>query len=65
MRQPSKTVTTGTVAGAVTILLVWILTTIWPSLEIPAEVSSAFTLIITALAAWIVPDPARRPNANG
>lgn len=64
MRQPSKTVTTGTVAGAITILVVWAVTAIWPTLEIPAEVSSAFTLIITALSAWIVPDPDRRPNAK-
>lgn len=62
MRTPSRTVTTGSTAGAVTIIAVWAVTAIWPDLIIPPEVSSAFTLLVTAAAAWIVPDPDRRPR---
>ena len=59
-RGPSKTVTTGGVAGAITIVLVWAAQTVWPSLDVPAEVQGAFTVVATFLAAWIVRDPARR-----
>ncbi|MDK8347581.1 hypothetical protein QP868_11950 [Brevibacterium sp. UMB1308A] len=62
MRSPSRTVTTGSTAGAVTIIVVWAATAIWPQLVIPPEVASAFTLLVTAGAAWIVPDPERRPR---
>lgn len=62
MRTPSRTVTTGSTAGAVTIIVVWAATAIWPQLVIPPEVASAFTLLVTAAAAWIVPDPSRRPR---
>lgn len=63
-RAPSKTVTTGGVAGAITIVLAWIAGTIWPSLDIPAEVQGAFTVVVTFIAAWIVRDPARRDPAK-
>lgn len=59
MRKPSKTVTTGSLAGAVTIVLLWAFGTLCPSVVVPAEVSAAITLIITAAASWIVPDPHR------
>lgn len=61
MREPSKTVKTGSVAGAITIVIVWIFGGIFPNVYFPPEVSAAITLIITAAAAWIVPDPGRRP----
>lgn len=60
MREPSKTVKTGSTAGAATILLLWIFGIIWPDVHVPPEVASAITLLITAGAAWIVPDPGRR-----
>lgn len=63
-RAPSKTVTTGGVAGAITIVLAWAAQTIWPSLDIPAEVQGAFTVVVTFLAAWIVRDPQRRAEAK-
>jgi hypothetical protein len=63
-RAPSKTVTTGGVAGAITIALTWVAQTIWPGLDIPAEVQGAFTVIVTFLAAWIVRDPERRATAK-
>ena len=63
-RAPSKTVTTGGVAGAITVVLVWIAQTIWPSLDVPAEVQGAITVVVTFLAAWIVRDPDRRSTAK-
>lgn len=62
MREPSKTVKTGSVAGAVTIVMVWAVGGIWPTLDVPPEVAAAVTLIVTAVAAWIVPDPDRAPK---
>lgn len=61
MRAPSKTVTTGGAAGAAVIIIVWLIGAIWPGVDIPAEVSAAMTVIISSAAAWIVPDPDRRP----
>lgn len=61
MRAPSKTVTTGSAAGAIVIIVVWVLGAIWPDVHIPAEVSAAMTVIVSSAAAWIVPDPDRRP----
>lgn len=63
-RAPSKTVTTGGVAGALTIVVAWIAGVIWPSLDIPAEVQGAFTVVVTFVAAWIVRDPQRRDTAK-
>lgn len=63
-RPPSKTVATGGVAGASTIVLVWIAQTIWPSLDVPNTVQGAITVVVTFLAAWIVRDPDRRPTAK-
>lgn len=60
MRAPSKTVATGSVAGALVIIIVWSVGQIWPGVDIPAEVSAAMTLLISSAAAWIVPDPDRR-----
>lgn len=64
MRAPSKTVQTGSVSGAVTIILIWAITAVWPTVEIPAEVGGAITLVIACVAAWIVPDPGRRPGKH-
>lgn len=64
MREPSRTVTTGGAAGAVVIIVVYLVSLAWPQIEVPAEVASAATLIVSVLGAWIVPDPERRPNAK-
>lgn len=60
MRAPSKTVKTGSMSGALTIIIIWAITTVWPAVEIPAEVGGAITLVISGVAAWVVPDPGRR-----
>lgn len=59
MRAPSRTVATGSVAGAATIVLLWVFGIIWPAVVVPVEVSAAITLLISSGAAWIVPDPSR------
>lgn len=60
MRAPSKTVKTGTTAGAGSIVLVWAFDQFLPSVEMDPTVAGAIVLLITAAAAWIVPDPGRR-----
>lgn len=64
LRAPSKTVTTGGVAGAITIVIVWIAQSVWPSIDVPATVQGAVTVIVSYVAAWIVRDPDRRPTAK-
>lgn len=64
LRAPSKTVNTGGVAGAITIVIVWIAQSVWPSLDVPATVQGAVTIIVSFAAAWIVRDPDRRPTAK-
>lgn len=59
MRAPSKTVQTGATAGAVVILMVWVLHAIFPALVIPDTVVAALTVIVTSVSAWIVRDPAK------
>lgn len=65
MRAPSRTVTTGGAAGAVAIVLLWLLGELFPQLTVPTEVESALTLLIAVAAAWIIPDPGRRPDVSG
>ena len=59
VRPPSKTVTTGSLAGALTIVLLWTFGGVWPDVYVPPEVAAAITVIISQVAAWIVPDPAK------
>lgn len=59
MRAPSKTVQTGAAAGAVSIIIVWLVTAIFPAVVIPGEVAAAFTVVISSVSAWIVRDPAK------
>ena len=70
INQPSVTPTTkvaaGGVAGAITVLLVWILGMF--NVAVPPEVSSAFTVIISFAASYFVrervPVAANNPNAS-
>lgn len=62
MRAPSKTVKVGTLGGAVAVVIVWVIVSVWPTVEVPANVGTAIGVIVTAAAAWIVRDPARRPD---
>lgn len=56
MRAPSKTVQTSAAAGAVSIIIVWLVTSIFPAVVIPGEVAAAFTVVISSVSAWIVRD---------
>ena len=47
-------VVAGTIAGAVTIILVWAASL--ASIQIPPEVASAITTLLSAIAAWAQPD---------
>lgn len=51
---PSTKVATGTVGGALAILIVWIVGTL--GVEMPAEVGTAIGVLTTAFLAWLVPD---------
>lgn len=57
IKAPSKTVKTGSAAGALSIIVIWGVKSIWPDLDVPPEVSAAFTLLLSSAAAWIVRDP--------
>lgn len=41
------------VAGAVTIIATWIVGLAYPEVEVPAEVQTAVTVVLTAAGAWI------------
>ena len=50
---PTNKVAAGTLAAAVSVLLVWVLG-IW--VEVPAEVASALTTVLGFVAAYFVPE---------
>ena len=49
---PVPKVVAAGVAGAVTILVVFIVQTVFPDFEIPAEASSAFTVLVSFAAGY-------------
>jgi hypothetical protein len=57
----SPKVTAATTAAAATTIISYLLTL--AGIEIPAEVQGAITIILVALAGYLVPDPARIPDA--
>jgi hypothetical protein len=50
---PQPKVVAAGVAGAITVLVVFIVNTVWPDLTIPPEASSAFTVVISFIAGYI------------
>ncbi|WP_157001417.1 hypothetical protein [Agromyces laixinhei] len=50
---PDRKVAVGGAAGAVTILVVWLVS--FAGVEVPAEVASAFTVLVTFAAAYFTP----------
>lgn len=52
--RPTPKVAAGSVAGAVTVILVWVASL--SGLDVPAYVAAAVTLLLTAAAAYIMPD---------
>jgi hypothetical protein len=51
---PIQKVLNGTVAGAVVVVFVWVLST-FAHVEVPADVAAALTLIFTVVVAYITP----------
>lgn len=54
----SPKVTTAALAGAITVLVVWILGD-FASVDVPAEAAAGITTVIMAIAAWLKTDPLR------
>ncbi len=46
-------VATGALAGAVSVILVWIITKF--GIEVPPEIASAFTTVVSAASSWFAP----------
>lgn len=53
--KPTNKVVAGALAGAVTVILVWAAKQ-YGHVELPGEVSSAVTTVLSAVAAYFVPD---------
>lgn len=53
--KPRPKVVAGTVGGAVSTILLWVLTGL-VHLSVPAYVAAAVTVLVTAAAAYIVPE---------
>ena len=54
--KPDRKITAGALAGAMTVIFAWILRE-FAQIQMPAEVSSAVTLIVYFLVGYIVPNP--------
>lgn len=52
---PYTKVTAGAIAGAVTVILIFVIQTL-TSLEIPAEVAAAVTVLLTFAVSYFVPE---------
>lgn len=52
--KPTAKVTAGSVAGALTVVLVWVSSLV--GLDVPAYVAAAVTLLLTAAAAYFKPE---------
>lgn len=53
---PDRKVTAGALAGALTVILAWMLRE-FAGIEMPAEVSSAVTVLVSFVVAYFVPNP--------
>jgi len=55
---PTRKVTAGGVAGALSVVLVWAANTFWmpEAKQIPAEIASALTTILSFLVSYFVPE---------
>jgi putative flippase GtrA len=60
---PYRKVTAGALAGAMSVILIWILHT-WMEIEIPPEVASAITVVMTFATSYIVAEPAKRATST-
>jgi len=54
---PTRKVTSGGLAGALSILVIWLINTVVGK-EVPPEVASSFTVVLTFIVAYLVPERA-------
>ncbi len=54
MKSIERKVGAGGLAGALSVILVWIISEV--GADIPGEVASAITTVLTFVTAWVVPD---------
>jgi preprotein translocase subunit SecD len=52
---PSRKVTAGVLAGAVSVILVWAIKT-YVHQDLPGEVASSITTVLTFVTSWFVPE---------
>lgn len=58
-RQIGPVTTAASAAAAVVLIICWVLQAAW-GLEVPTEVQGAVTVVLVALAGWLVPASAGR-----
>lgn len=58
-RVPTQKVTAAGLAGALSIIIVWLFGL--ADIDIPPEVASAFTVVLSVVTAYIVPEKADEP----
>jgi hypothetical protein len=51
---PTQKVFAGALAGALTVVIAWALREVW-KIDIPGEVASAVTVILTFITSWFTP----------
>lgn len=56
-RTISPKVVGGTVAAAASVIIVWLLSVV--GVDVPEAVEGAFTVILTFVGGWLLPDPLR------
>ena len=54
---PKAKVVAGGLGGAVSVILIWILSA-YANVELPAEVAAAFTLVVSTVVAYLIPEAA-------
>lgn len=56
---PTRKVTVGGLAGAISVVLIWVVNSFWlpEGKAIPAEIASAITTILTFVVSYLIPEP--------
>jgi len=53
--KPVRKVGAGLLGGSLTVVLLFVVQSIWPDFTIPAAVASAATVLVTFAVSWFVP----------
>lgn len=51
---PTRKVGAGALAGALSVIIVWVVSE--AGMDVPAEISSAFTTVLTFVTSWLIPE---------